>query len=154
MFKKIVGQLWKVATGYIVFCVASIQLISVLSDNIEFEETLGFSSAAIIQFTFFAAPIGLPLILIFAYLLQKSNDSAVDQDALYKDQISLDKSYKKKIAVIPFENLNKDDDGAFLVDGIVEDLITEFSMIKEIEILSRQTCFDYRNKNYSRGVQR
>ena len=39
MFKKIVGQLWKVATGYIVFCVASIQLISVLSDNIEFEET-------------------------------------------------------------------------------------------------------------------
>ena len=149
MFKKIVGQLWKVATGYIVFCVASIQLISVLSDNIEFEETLGFSSAAIIQFTFFAAPIGLPLILIFAYLLQKSNDSAVDQDALYKDQISLDKSYKKKIAVIPFENLNKDDDGAFLVDGIVEDLITEFSMIKEIEILSRQTCFDYRNKNYS-----
>ena len=149
MFKKIVGQLWKVATGYIVFCVASIQLISVLSDNIEFEETLGFSSAAIIQFTFFAAPIGLPLILIFAYLLQKSHDSAVDQDALYKDQISLDKSYKKKIAVIPFENLNKDDDGAFLVDGIVEDLITEFSMIKEIEILSRQTCFDYRNKNYS-----
>ena len=45
--------------------------------------------------------------------------------------------------------MNKDDDGAFLVDGIVEDLITEFSMIKEIEILSRQTCFDYRNKNYS-----
>ena len=44
--------------------------------------------------------------------------------------------------------MNKDDDGAFLVDGIVEDLITEFSMIKEI-ILSRQTCFDYRNKNYS-----
>ena len=73
MFKKIVGQLWKVATGYIVFCVASIQLISVLSDNIEFEETLGFSSAAIIQFTFFAAPIGLPLILIFA-LAPSEND--------------------------------------------------------------------------------
>ena len=33
--------------------------------------------------------------------------------------------------------------------GIVEDLITEFSMIKEIEILSRQSCFDYREKKYS-----
>ena len=35
-----------------------------------------------------------------------------------------------------------------VVDGIVEDLITEFSMIKEIEILSRQSCFDFREKNY------
>ena len=58
-------------------------------------------------------------------------------------------SYKQKIALIPFANLNKDEDGAFLVDGIVEDLITEFSMIKEIEILSRQSCFDFREKNYS-----
>ena len=51
--------------------------------------------------------------------------------------------------MVPFTNLNKDEDGAFLVDGIVEDLITEFSMIKEIEILSRQSCFDFREKNYS-----
>ena len=33
-----------------------------------------------------------------------------------------------------------------LVDGIVEDLITEFSMIKELEIISRQSCFDFRDK--------
>ena len=39
------------------------------------------------------------------------------------------------------ENLNEDKDGAFLVDGVVEDLITEFSMIKEIEVASRKTCF-------------
>ena len=103
MFKKIVGQLWKVATGYIVFCVASIQLISVLSDNIEFEDSLGFSSAAIIQFTFFAAPIGLPLILIFAYILQKSNDSSVDQDALYKNQISLINHTRRKLLSSPLK---------------------------------------------------
>ena len=34
--------------------------------------------------------------------------------------------------MLPFENLNKDDEGLFLVDGIVEDLISEFSMIKEV----------------------
>ena len=66
-----------------------------------------------------------------------------------RDRYDTDGSYKQKIAVLPFNNLNKDDDGAFLVDGIVEDLITEFSMIKEIEILSRQSCFDFREKDYS-----
>jgi len=35
------------------------------------------------------------------------------------------------------------------VDGIVEDLITEFSMISEIEIVSRQTCFNLREENLS-----
>ena len=41
--------------------------------------------------------------------------------------------------MLPFENLNKDDEGLFLVDGIVEDLISEFSMIKEVEIVSERT---------------
>ena len=35
------------------------------------------------------------------------------------------------------------------MDGIVEDLITEFSMIKEIDVASRKTCFEYREKNES-----
>ena len=33
--------------------------------------------------------------------------------------------------------------------GVVEDLITEFSMIKEIEVASRKTCFTFRNKDYT-----
>ena len=32
---------------------------------------------------------------------------------------------------------------------IVEDVITEFSMVREIEILSRQTCFNLRDKDLS-----
>ncbi len=54
-------------------------------------------------------------------------------------------SYKPKLAVMPFSNMNQDEDGGFLVDGIVEDLITEFSRIKELEILSRQSCFDFKD---------
>jgi adenylate cyclase len=54
---------------------------------------------------------------------------------------------KPKLAVIPFTNGSKDEDSGYLVDGIVEDLITEFSMIREFEIVSRQTCFDYRNSD-------
>ncbi len=54
------------------------------------------------------------------------------------------KDYKPKIAVLPFSNMNNDEDSGFLVDGIVEDLITEFSRVKELEIVSRQSCFDFK----------
>ena len=63
-------------------------------------------------------------------------NSQRDSNINLKKQITASGDYKQKIAVIPFTNLNKDEDGAFLVDGIVEDLITEFSMISEIEIVS------------------
>ena len=56
-------------------------------------------------------------------------------------------SYKPKLAVMPFTNMNNDEDGGFLVDGIVEDLITEFSRIRELEIVSRQSCFDFRESD-------
>ena len=56
-----------------------------------------------------------------------------------------EKNYKPKLAVMPFSNASNDEDSGYLVDGIVEDLITEFSMIRELEIVSRQTCFDFKS---------
>ena len=44
--------------------------------------------------------------------------------------------------MLPFANNSNNDDSGYLADGIVEDLITEFSMIKEFDVLSRQTAFD------------
>ena len=89
----------------------------------------------------------MPLVLVIGFILNKKGlIKQISPTNNNKDNIG---SYKQKIAVVPFTNLNKDEDGAFLVDGIVEDLITELSMIKEIEILSRQSCFDFREKNYS-----
>ena len=52
-----------------------------------------------------------------------------------------------KIALVPFSNLNNDEESGYLVDGIVEDLITEFSMIKELEVLSRQSSFEFRENS-------
>ena len=56
-----------------------------------------------------------------------------------------EKNYKPKLAVMPFSNASNDEDSGYLVDGIVEDLITEFSMIRELELVSRQSCFDFRD---------
>ncbi len=62
------------------------------------------------------------------------------------NQTKIRSKQKPKLLVIPFVNTNKDEDSEYLVDGIVEDLITEFSMIKELDICSRQTSFEFKGK--------
>ncbi len=66
-----------------------------------------------------------------------------------KDAQEAIKSYKPKLAVLPFDNMNNDEDSGYLVDGVVEDLITEFSRIRELEVLSRQSCFEFRDASSS-----
>ena len=53
---------------------------------------------------------------------------------------------KPRLLVLPFRNLNNDEENEYLVDGIVEDIITEFSMINSIEIISRHTAFNFKGK--------
>ena len=60
---------------------------------------------------------------------------------------SLSVNKKPKFAILPFVNTSKDEDSGFLVDGIVEDLITEFSMMREFDILSRQTSVNFKDEN-------
>lgn len=56
------------------------------------------------------------------------------------------KNMKPRLLVLPFRNLNNDEENEYLVDGIVEDIITEFSMIHSIEIISRHTAFNFKGK--------
>ena len=53
---------------------------------------------------------------------------------------------KPRLSVLPLRNLNNVEDNDFLVDGIVEDIITEFSRINSIEIISRNTSFAFKGK--------
>ena len=55
-------------------------------------------------------------------------------------------SKKPRLAILPFTNDGRDQDSNYLADGIVEDLITEFSMIREFEIVSSKTSFDFRER--------
>ena len=47
--------------------------------------------------------------------------------------------HKPKLAVMRFQNRNPNEDSTFLVDGIFEDVVTEFSRIRDIEVVSRQS---------------
>ena len=146
LLREIVQKISKTAAAYLVGGIALIQLAPVFFNTFPAESIFGVSEAIVMQFLFIIVGLGFPATLSFAYFYGGSKE---ENDQYITKHVTASGDYKLKIAVIPFANLNKDDDGAFLVDGIVEDLITEFSMISEIEIVSRQTCFNLREENLS-----
>ena len=146
LLREIVQKISKTAAAYLVGGIALIQLAPVFFNTFPVESIFGVSEAIVMQFLFMIVGLGFPATLSLAYFYGGSKE---ENDQYITKHVTASGDYKLKIAVIPFANLNKDDDGAFLVDGIVEDLITEFSMISEIEIVSRQTCFNLREENLS-----
>lgn len=147
-FHNIGSILIKTAGTYAVTAFALIQLSSIVVTNISTVDILGITSERFMQLLFIIVLIGFPLSLIIAFSFKKKN---LNQEVLkdYEDLKNVVSNKKPKIGVIPFENLNDDKDGAFLVDGIVEDLITELSMIKEISVATRRTCFGLKGKDYT-----
>ena len=143
MFKNTIQKVWKSTIAYIVGSIAFIQLAPVFFATFPPEQMFGSSAEELMPILFIIVAMGFPIVIASSFYL---NRQQVNENNRTKE---IKKDYKQKIAVIPFANLNKDHDGAFLVDGIVEDLITEFSMISEIEIVSRQTCFNLREENLS-----
>ena len=146
MLKGFIQKTSKTAAAYLVAGIALIQLAPVFFNTFPPQNLFGISEDSLMQVIFILVAIGFPITIILAYLFITPKEDSKEN---INKQITASGDYKQKIAVIPFANLNKDDDGAFLVDGIVEDLITEFSMISEIEIVSRQTCFNLRDENLS-----
>src|SRR5262245_60101432 len=53
---------------------------------------------------------------------------------------------KPSIAVLPFANLSSDPEQAYLVDGIVDDIITELSRFSELFVIARNSSFQYKGK--------
>ena len=146
MLKGFIQKTSKTAAAYLVAGIALIQLAPVFFNTFPPQDLFGISEDSLMQVIFILVAIGFPITIILAYLFITPKEDTKEN---INKQITASGDYKQKIAVIPFANMNKDDDGAFLVDGIVEDLITEFSMISEIEIVSRQTCFNLRDENLS-----
>ena len=53
---------------------------------------------------------------------------------------------KPSIAVLPFDNLSGDPEQNYFADGMVEDIITEFSRIKWLFVIARNSSFTYKGK--------
>lgn len=68
-------------------------------------------------------------------------------------QRNLNKKHSKKkkrkissIAVLPFENMNRDEESEFFSDGITEDIMTALSKIEALRVAARNSAFQYKGK--------
>src|SRR5262245_16837272 len=53
---------------------------------------------------------------------------------------------KPSIAVLPFDNMSSHPEQEYLVDGIVDDIITELSRFSELLVIARNSSFQYKGK--------
>ena len=58
-----------------------------------------------------------------------------------KEEVKRD--IKPILSVLPFKNMNANEDSSFLIDGIYEDILTELSMVRQLSIVSRQSSVNF-----------
>src|SRR5438094_5616689 len=54
---------------------------------------------------------------------------------------------EKSIAVLPFDNQNRDPDTDYLSDGIPESIINSLSQLPNLKVMSRNSVFHYKGKD-------
>jgi serine/threonine protein kinase/tetratricopeptide (TPR) repeat protein len=52
---------------------------------------------------------------------------------------------EKSIAVLPFENLNRDPDSAFFADGMQDEILTDLARIANLKVISRSSVIQYKS---------
>ncbi|MBW2694237.1 MAG: winged helix-turn-helix domain-containing protein, partial [Deltaproteobacteria bacterium] len=72
---------------------------------------------------------------------------AVDKFVLKAEQIPATEpiAREKSIAVLPFANRSANEEDAFFVDGIHDDILTQISKIRALKVISRTSVMEYRN---------
>jgi non-specific serine/threonine protein kinase len=78
--------------------------------------------------------------------LKRDLDSGQKRAALSDSRSGTARPSTKSVAVLYFENLSGAKDDEYFRDGITEDIITELSKIKGLNIFSRPTVLVYRDK--------
>jgi TolB-like protein/Flp pilus assembly protein TadD len=52
---------------------------------------------------------------------------------------------EKSIAVLPFQNLSKDEENAFFADGVQDEILTDLAKIADLKVISRTSVMQYKN---------
>ena len=63
--------------------------------------------------------------------------------------ISEPSSLEKSIAVLPFKNDSNDEENTYFINGILEEILTNLQIIRELRVLSRTSVEQYRNQTKS-----
>jgi serine/threonine protein kinase/tetratricopeptide (TPR) repeat protein len=73
--------------------------------------------------------VGLAVAGLTAYWLQRHSPPEIE----------------KSLAVLPFSNLNQNDDGSYFVDGIQDEILTDLAKVSELKVIGRNSVQSYRD---------
>jgi serine/threonine-protein kinase len=97
--------------------------------------------------------IGFPVALILAWAFELTPEGLKRTEAADREPTkpSRNKAWvelpAKSIAVLPFDNQNRDPDTDYLSDGIPESIINSLSQLPQLRVMARSTVFSYKGKD-------
>ena len=64
-----------------------------------------------------------------------------------RNQIRIDETLEKSIAVLPFVNMSGDKEQDYFCDGITEDILNDLTHLEGIHVVARTSSFAFKDKN-------
>jgi len=110
-----------------------------LRHKLEFEAELQRSAAAPSWLHRIRSPTALVLVFLVAAL-------ALALPFYWHRNLTTSLSPEKSIAVLPFENLTRDPDNAYLAEGIQEEILTRLAKVADLKVISRTSTQRYQSK--------
>ena len=71
-----------------------------------------------------------------------NTDTIVDVEN-FEEGEEADRTQKPTLSILPFKNMNSNENSSFLIDGVFEDILTELSMVRQLSIVSRQSSVNF-----------
>ncbi|MDA0230136.1 MAG: adenylate/guanylate cyclase domain-containing protein [Proteobacteria bacterium] len=84
-----------------------------------------------------------------AYRVSESIEGSAATAAVSPSPVAKNKNTgptKPTIAVLPFDNMSKDEEQEYFVDGMTEDIITELSRYHDLFVIARNSTFAYKGR--------
>jgi len=81
-----------------------------------------------------------------AYRVSEAGAAAVPAPPVSAAKSVRTSAAKPTIAVLPFDNMSKDEEQEIFVDGMTEDIITELSRYHDLFVIARNSTFTYKGK--------
>ncbi|MFC1529795.1 protein kinase [Gemmatimonadota bacterium] len=80
----------------------------------------------------------------------QSVEEMIDEmQIMVRTGIEQQKDERSSIAVLPFTNMSADPENEFFSDGITEDIITQFTRIHDLKVISRTSVMSYKDTDKS-----
>jgi adenylate cyclase len=77
------------------------------------------------------------------FTITTTNTDSIVDTSTPEEVEEADRTHKPTLSVLPFTNMNANEDSSFLIAGIFEDILTELSMVRQLSIVSRQSSVNF-----------